>query len=364
MASIRKLPSGNYQVQIRLVGMPPVCRSFAKKRDADAFVREVAGNTELQRKLGRAAAHIPIFSDWVSTFLKAYEGRDPDMAGKLAWWAEQFPGIAVTKIDEFMVDEALARLQKHGRHGDKPMPCDANGKPIRRIGGRRGVSGSTVNRYKSALSSCLRAFISHSDYKRAGFSNPVRKESVETFKENRPKDRFLTGEEQTALLEASRKSAWDRMHLLVLLALTTGARRGELLQLRWSDIDFAQRTASLERTKNGKPRLLPLTKPVIEQLMRFREKNNTLIFPSSVSKNQPFAFRHHWYEGTAEAGLHNLRFHDLRHTAASNLVRAGRSLFEVGVLLGHSSTQMTKRYSHLAIHDTRNMVDEVMGGLK
>lgn len=364
MASIRKLPSGNYQVQIRLVGMPPLCRSFAKKRDADAFVREVEGNTELHRKLGRASAHIPVFSDWVTTFLKTYQGRDPDMAGKLAWWAEQFPRIAVTKVDEFMVDDALARLEKHGRHGDKPMPCDANGKPIKRIGGRRGVSGSTLNRYKSALSSCLRAFIRHADYKRAGFSNPVRKESVKTFSENQPKDRYLSEQEQAVLLEAARNSAWDRMHLLALVALTTGARRGELLRLRWSDIDFVQRTARLERTKNGKPRLLPLTKPVIEQLMRFREKGDGLIFPSTISKSQPFAFRHHWYELLKEAGLSGLRFHDLRHSAASNLMRAGRTLFEVGVLLGHSSAQMTQRYSHLGIRDTRDMVDSVMGDLK
>ena len=65
-----------------------------------------------------------------------------------------------------------------------------------------------------------------------------------------------------------------------------------------------------------------------------------------------------------EAEIGHCRFHDLRHTAASNLVRAGRTLFEVGTLLGHSSTTMTARYSHLAVHDTQAMVDSVMGELQ
>ena len=63
-------------------------------------------------------------------------------------------------------------------------------------------------------------------------------------------------------------------------------------------------------------------------------------------------------------GHGHCRFHDLRHTAASNLVKSGRSLFEVGTLLGHSSTSMTARYAHLAIEDTRSMVDSVMGELR
>ena len=71
-----------------------------------------------------------------------------------------------------------------------------------------------------------------------------------------------------------------------------------------------------------------------------------------------------WLKALKESGIDHCRFHDLRHTAASNLVRAGRTLFEVATLLGHSSIQMTQRYSHLAIQDTLEMVDKEMGGLK
>lgn len=71
-----------------------------------------------------------------------------------------------------------------------------------------------------------------------------------------------------------------------------------------------------------------------------------------------------WLKALEASGIGHCRFHDLRHTTACNLVREGRWLFEVGTLLGHSSPRMTQRYSHLAITDTRSMVDKVMGGLR
>ncbi|MBC8386252.1 MAG: site-specific integrase, partial [Gammaproteobacteria bacterium] len=195
---------------------------------------------------------------------------------------------------------------------------------------------------------------------------PVRGETVSKFSENPAKDRFLDQAEQEALIKACKSSHWEKLYLLVLMALTTGARKGELLNLKWDAIDFQNRTAALIRgeTKNKKPRLLPLTKPVIQELMKYREITNFLIFQSTVSKSTPFDVKKAWYKALQTSGIGHCRFHDLRHTAASNLVRAGRTLFEVGTLLGHSSIQMTQRYSHLAIHDTRDMVDKEMGGLK
>lgn len=160
MASIRKLSSGNYQVQIRLLGLPSVTKTFSKKKDANAFVKQVEGDTELQRKLGKAPSIIPVFREWVDTYMEQYSGKDHSTAGRLYWWSDQFGDIPVTKIDEFMVDDALIRLHEKGR------------------------TGSTINRYKSTLSAVFIYFIQHPDFKRAGFTNPVRKESVSRFKEN------------------------------------------------------------------------------------------------------------------------------------------------------------------------------------
>jgi integrase len=340
MASIRKLDSGNYQVQIRVSGLPHVTKTFSKKKDAIAFAKTVEGDSELQRKLGKATSQIPLFRDWCDLYMNQYSCRDPSTTGRLDWWCRYFRDIPVTKIDEYMVDDGLVKL-------------DA-----------KGLSGSTINRYKSTLSAVFIKFIQDPQFKRAEFTNPVRKESVSRFKENPAKDRFLSEPEQKKLLASCRASHWNKLYLLVLMALTTGARKGELLNLKWTDIDFTHRTASLGLTKNGKPRLLPLTNPVIEELMRVRENSIHLIFPSTVSMTTPFDIKKSWLKALNQADIGHCRFHDLRHTAASNLVRAGRTLFEVGTLLGHSSTTMTARYSHLAIHDTQSMVDMVMGALK
>lgn len=339
MASIRKLTTGKYQVQIRLQGLPPVTRSFQTKTKARDFARKIEGNTELARKLGKASKNIPTFQKLADLYMKQYTGRDPSTLGRVTWWCKRFGDKPVTKVDEHMVDDGLIEISKKR-------------------------TGSTCNRYKSSLSAVFIYFIQHKDYKKLKLANPVRKESVSRFAENPSKDRFLSKDEQKSLLAACQSATWGKLYLLVLMALTTGGRKGELLGLRWTDIDFQHRTAKLGMTKNGKPRLLPLTQPVIEELTRFREVGNGLIFCNTISKTTAYDIKKQWLNALEVSGMGHCRFHDLRHSAASNLVQAGRTLFEVGVLLGHSSTSMTARYSHLAIHDTRSMVDAVMGGLK
>jgi len=339
MAYIRKLTSGRFQAQIRLKGLRPITRSFNTKKMALQFAREVEGNAELSRSLGMPLVNVPKFKIIVDEFMRQYQGKDSCTGSRLNYWSNLFGDMPITQIDEHMLDNGLVQLAK-------------------------ARTGSTVNRYKSALSSLFIYFIRNDKYKRLGFTNPVRKESVSRYKENPPKERFLSEQEQQALLNACRNSFWEKMYLLTLMALTTGARKGELTNLKWSDIDFKNRTASLDTTKNGKPRLLPLTQPVIEELIKFRENTEYLIFHAKNSMTTPFNFRKYWMNALRESGINHCRFHDCRHTAASNLVRAGRSLFEVGTLLGHSSTSMTARYSHLAIQDTQSMVDTVMGGLR
>ena len=268
-----------------------------------------------------------------------YSGKDRSTLGRLDYWVNRFGDKQVTQIDEDVVDDGLVELA------------------VTR-------TGSTVNRYKSTLSAVFIFFIQHRDYKKLRYTNPVRKESVSRFSENQAKQRFLSHDEQDTLISASKKANWDRFYLVVLLAITTGARKGEILSLKWSDIDFQNRTALLADTKNGKPRLLPLTHPVIVELMKHRENNQYLIFHNTVSSTTPFDIKKCWATALRVSGIGHCRFHDLRHTAASNLVESGRTLFEVGTLLGHSSTAMTARYAHLAIKHTRDMVDSVMGQLQ
>ena len=347
MAYIRKLASGRWQCQVRLTGLKAISRTFKTKALATAFGRKVEGDTELARKLGAPTTQCPTVGELVTDYLSEIKLRDPNVGQRLGWWKDQFGADSkVTDIDEHKVDDGLQALAKRTGKGGRLM------------------SGSTINRYKSTLSACLTWFIRHPDYKRLGYRNPVRAESVSRFAENPAKDRFLTKDEQLRLLAVTRRSTQERMYLLVLMALTTGMRKGELLGLRWSDVDLKARTAYLGHTKNGKPRYVPLTPAVVEELMKFRDAPTARVFPcGNPDSEAPLDPGKAWRNACRKSGIGHCRFHDLRHTAASNLVRAGRSLFEVGVLLGHSSPTMTHRYSHLAVDDTRRMVDSVMGGL-
>jgi integrase len=208
MASIRKLPSAKYQVQIRLKNLSPVVKSFTTKKNAQAFIRTVEGDTELLRKLGSQAPISISFKQLTDMYMQQYTGKDASIIGRANYWSDLFGKKDVTEIDEFMVDDVLVSLSNR-------------------------ITGSSVNRYKSTLSSIFIYFIQHPKYKRIGFTNPVRKESVTKFSENPAKERLLSADEQKKLLSACKQALWDRLYLLVLMALTTGARRGELLSLRF-----------------------------------------------------------------------------------------------------------------------------------
>jgi len=352
MATIRKLPSGNFQAIVRLKSLKPLYASFPTKTKAKQWAQAVETDTALARKLatgddlslrqaiqvetnGRAVTClIPLFSEWVDQYLSSVTIADKSAIGRISFWKKQFTGKLVTDINAEDIDDILSRLAQTR-------------------------TGSTINRYKSNLSSVFIAFNHHPTYKRIKSPNPVRSEFVSSFSENPPKNRFLSPTEQQALLAAARNSHWNKLYLLVLFALTTGARRGELLKLTWKDLDFFHRTARLHTSKNKEPRLLPLLGPVIEELMQFREANDHLVFPSTINPYSPFDFKKAWQKALKEAALADLRFHDLRHTAASNMVASNRTLFETGTLLGHKQSSTTMRYAHLAHQHTSKMAEDV-----
>jgi hypothetical protein len=113
MAYIRKLASGNLQVQIRLKGLKPISRSFSTKTKAKEFAREIEGNSELARKMGVPTTQIIIFSQLVDIYLKQYTGKDPSIFGRLKFWVDRFGEKSGTTIDEFMVNDGLVYLAKN-----------------------------------------------------------------------------------------------------------------------------------------------------------------------------------------------------------------------------------------------------------
>jgi len=196
-----------------------------------------------------------------------------------------------------------------------------------------------------------------------GWLNPCR--AVEKRSEvGNARTRFLADDERERLLGACKASKWSKLYVLVLMALTTGARKAELMGLRWIDIDFQNKIAHVGRSKNGDPKALPLVPAVITVLERFGGEPTALVFASRIQPSSPFAFRDHWKDALKAAGIRGFRFHDLRHSCASHLAANGATLLEIADVLGHRQMSMTKRYSHLTTAHKAGLINRLMGSMQ
>jgi integrase len=178
------------------------------------------------------------------------------------------------------------------------------------------------------------------------------------------RQRFLTEKEAETLMAAVRSSVNPVLEPIVSMLLLTGARKREVLDARWDDIDWERRLWKIPHTKAGKARYVPLSAAALEFLenRHSRSGRNAFIFPNPKT-GQPFVkIFYCWDTARQQAGLPELRIHDLRHSFASFLINGGRSLYEVQQLLGHRNSQMTQRYAHLA-HETLLDASDVAGGL-
>ena len=154
--------------------------------------------------------------------------------------------------------------------------------------------------------------------------------------------RYLTPEERAAISGSAR----PELQLYILAALQTGARRGELAALRWSDVDMKTRTITFEKTKNGERRMVPLTDTLRETLQAFPRPLDpqAKVLPNLSADAVTIAF----HRLTEDLNISNLRFHDLRHDVASTLTMAGVSQRAIMEILGHKDPRMTLRYQHLS----------------
>jgi len=169
--------------------------------------------------------------------------------------------------------------------------------------------------------------------------------------------RFLSDEERTRLLTACQGSHNPYLYTGVVVALTTGARKGELLSLHWPDVDLGRRMLTFRETKNGETRSVPLTGndlAVFTQHAKVRMLDTSLAFPDRTG-TRPLGIRGAFDNAVEQAGIVDFHFHDLRHTFASYLAMNGASLLEIAEVLGHKTLTMVERYAHLTEAHTRGV---------
>ncbi len=197
------------------------------------------------------------------------------------------------------------------------------------------VSPGTVRRELGLLRTILRCAM-----REQGVSVPGELLTLRIPTDAAPRNRRLMAGELEALVAAAGKSRNDRLLPLVLLAIETAMRQGELLALRWHHVDLEARTAFLPMTKNGSGRRVPLTDRAVQILTSLRREGG-LVFPVA-SKALQIA----WRRLARRAGIEDLRFHDLRHEAISRLFERGLNVPEVAVMSGHRDPRMLFRYTH------------------
>jgi len=205
--------------------------------------------------------------------------------------------------------------------------------------GNHFVSGARVNRDLAMLKQAYNKGIDWG----LVLDNPIKR--VKFFNEkDRSRTRYLTPIEKERLLNL----CTPFLRRIVLVALKTGMRQAELLNLRWTDIDFNANQIVLKRTKSGRIRYIPLHPDVLDVLQGLPKSREYVFFEANEAR---------WWHGKRrldfdavldQAGIRDFRFHDLRHTFASELVMKGADIKTVSELLGHATTRMTERYSHLS----------------
>ena len=161
--------------------------------------------------------------------------------------------------------------------------------------------------------------------------------------DEKPRERILSKDEEARLLSACESEARSHLRPLIVVALDTTMRRGELFRLRWEDIDFNNGKILIDatHTKTQRMREAPLTPRSASALMKLKPfAKGPRVFPFTDVKRS--------FNGAKkDAGLDDIRFHDLRHTAITRLIRGGFSAEEAGKVAGHTQTQTTYRYINI-----------------
>ncbi|TAN11899.1 MAG: site-specific integrase [Burkholderiaceae bacterium] len=308
----------SYQAKVRRAGYPTISRTFPDKRGAQLWVSE----TELAIAHGAAPAPDPEAATLWALMQRYLLEVTPGKKGAIPESYHMRP-LMRSKLAAYTTATLTPRAVREWR--------DAR---LKR------VSPSTVNRQLAVLHHVI-------EYARKewgiGSGNPV--SDVTRPKNGRARNRRLRPGEEDRLLAACSNPRAPYLRGVVQLAIETGMRRGEILGLCWELVDLDRATARLLDTKNGDDRTVPLSKAAVALLAGLKPAANPSgpvwpgVTPSAVNQAFPRACQRAQIEG--------LRFHDLRHEAASRFFEKNLNVMEVASITGHKDLRMLKRYTHL-----------------
>jgi integrase len=301
----------------------PNARTKKQAEDAEIAFRQELFEARFKPKV----EDVPLLSDFIDEHFLPWS-RD----NKRSWYADGwrskslkkfFAGRRLDEITPLLIEKFKSKeLEKISERGTKQSPA-------------------SVNRKLELLSRILSMAV---DYGMIP-SNPCQR--VRKFRLNNRRERYLSVEEEGRLMKMllGRKSY---LRPIVILALNTGMRRGEILNLEWWQVDFNSDRLIVTKSKSGKPRHIPMNQIVRETLLELKETSNgMLVFESKRNPGHPILDPKKGFKAALkDAEIENFRFHDLRHTAGTRLAEAGVDAFTIKDILGHASIQTSAIYVH------------------
>jgi integrase len=285
------------------------------------------------------------------------EREAPDMGDLIARFREEhFPHIRKSSADDY---ERMLRNYVLRHFSENTKVADVRYEDVDALHRRITKAGHLhrANRVVSLLSKMFNLAI------RWGMreTNPCR--GIERNREH-GRRRYMTPDELARIVEAIAKFPDKNIADALRLLLLTGARRNEVLTMKWADVDLTAGTWSKPpaSTKQNAPHSVPLSAParaLLADRLGHRADGQPYVFPGNGSKKHLVNVWHAWVRLCRAAAVRDLRLHDLRHSYASQLVSAGHSLTLIGQLLGHSQLQTTARYAHLFDDPLRKATEQV-----
>lgn len=252
MASIQKrtLQNGeiSYRVQVRLKGYEVQQATFSRLTDAKIWAQSTEAALRERRHFKTSEAKKHTVSDMIDRYVQRLERDNPkrvqDIDHLLKWWKKELGFCVLADLNRSLISEKLEKLlrKKAERWNRKTEKKEVNF-----------ISPATVNRYLAAFSHVCTIAANEWEWLE---DNPLRK--IKKLKEPRGRVRFLDDDERKALLDACKDAPYAPTYLIVVLAMSTGARRSEIMDLQWSHIDMERRQFVLDETKNGERRVVPL----------------------------------------------------------------------------------------------------------
>lgn len=315
MATIRKR-NGKFQVQVRRRGYPDLSRAFHLLRDAKEWARHIETQAD-RRELApdRRQLERQTLGDLVIRYRN-----------------EIVPRKKGAEIETII----LSRFLRHPICRKKLSNISVEDFAQYRQERLKEITPKSLKRQLSPVQNMFE--VAREEWGFLINENPIKKLRLPTGDKKR--ERRLREGEYEALIHAARTRRNPIIEKLIVFALETAMRRGEILALRWEQVDLERRSVTILEAKNGHSRTIPLSTRAVELLGSLELKGDRVFMLS------PNALKLAWSRMLKGTSMTDLHFHDLRHEAISSLVENGLTLPEVAANSGHRDSRMLLRYAH------------------